>query len=312
MSEAYTESGAKYMKVFITGASGYIGMAVAERLRSAGHQPYGLARSDVAAAKLQAAGVLSVRGDLTRPETLTEPARASDAVINLATSYDAKIDVPAIDALLRALDGSGKPFIYTSGIWSHGDTHGRVVDESTPPNPVELVAWRVGVEKRVLEAASHGIRSVVIQPSVVYGRGGGIPGEWAQSARSLGASRFVGTGRNRWPAVHVDDLADLYRLALERAPAGTLLLAVNDDQAHTIAELAAAASRGAGAGGRTESWPLEEARKKLGAYADALVVDQLASAKRAQELLGWRPSGPGILEELERGSYARATATVAH
>jgi nucleoside-diphosphate-sugar epimerase len=297
------------MKVFITGASGYIGTAVAERLRDAGHETYGLARSDAAAAKLDAAGVVPVRGDLTRPDTLTEPARASDAVMNLATTYDAKVDGPAIEALLRGLEGSGKPFIYTSGIWSHGDTHGRVVDESTPPEPVELVAWRVGVEQRVLDAARHGVRSVVIRPSVVYGRGGGIPGEWAQSARSLGAARYVGTGRNRWPAVHVDDLADLYLLALERAPAGTLLLAVNDDEAHTIAELAAAASRGAGAGGRTESWPLEEARTKLGAYADALVVDQLASARRAKQLLGWQPSGPGILEELESGSYTRAAAT---
>jgi nucleoside-diphosphate-sugar epimerase len=107
----------------------------------------------------------------------------------------------------------------------------------------------------------------------------------------------------------VDDLADLFLLALERAPAGTLLLAVNDDEAHTIADLAAAASRGAGSGGRTESRPLEEAGKKLGAYADALVLDQLASGKRAKELLGWRPSGPDILEELERGSYAQAEAT---
>jgi nucleoside-diphosphate-sugar epimerase len=168
----------------------------------------------------------------------------------------------------------------------------------------------VGVEQRVLDAARHGVRPVVIRPSVVYGRGGGIPAEWARSARSLGAARYVGTGQNRWPAVHVDDLANLYLLALERAPAGTLLLAVNDDEAHTIAELAAAASRGAGAGGRTEAWPLEEARKKLGAYADALVVDQLASARRAKELLGWRPSGPGILEELERGSYAQSEATI--
>lgn len=293
------------MKVFITGASGYIGMAVVERLRAAGHQPYGLARSDAAAAKLDAAGVVPVRGDLARPETLSEPARASDAVINLGTTYDAKVDGPAVDALLRALEGSGKPFIYTSGIWSHGNTGGRVVDETTPPDPIELVAWRVGVEERVLEAAHRGVRSVVIRPAVVYGRGGGIPGEWTESARTRGAARYVGTGENRWPTVHVDDLAELYVLALERAPAGTLLLAVNDDEAHPVAELAAAASRGAGAGGRTESWPLEEARQKLGAYADALVLDQRATARRAKELLGWAPKRPGILEELERGSYGK-------
>jgi nucleoside-diphosphate-sugar epimerase len=296
------------MKVFITGASGYIGAAVVERLKAAGHEPYALARSDASAARLSAAGAVPVRGDLARPETLVEPARASDAVINLGTTNDGKVDAPAMETLLRGLEGSGKPFIYTSGIWSHGNTGGRVVDETTPPDPVELVAWRVGVEQRVLDAARRGVRSVVIRPAVVYGRGGGIPAEWSESARTGGAARYVGSGENRWPAVHVDDLADLYLLALERAPAGTLLLAVNDDEAHPVAELAAAASRGAGAGGRTRAWPLEEARQKLGGYADALVLDQRASGRRARELLGWSPSRPGIMEDLEHGSYARAGA----
>jgi nucleoside-diphosphate-sugar epimerase len=296
------------MKVFITGASGYIGTAVVERLRAAGHQLSGLARSDAAAAKLEASGVAAVRGDLSRPESLTAAARASDAVISLGTANAGAVDAPAVKALLQALEGSGKTFIYTSGIWSHGDTGGRVVDETTPPDPVELVAWRVVVEQEVLDAAERGVRSVVIRPAVVYGRGAGIPAEWAQSARTQGAARYIGTGKNRWPAVHVDDLADLYLLALERAPAGTLLLAVNDDEPHPVAELAAAASRGAGAGGRTLSWPLEDARQKLGAYADALVLDQRASARRAHELLGWSPRRPGILEDLERGSYAESAA----
>ncbi|HEY9014402.1 MAG TPA: NAD-dependent epimerase/dehydratase family protein, partial [Gemmatimonadales bacterium] len=120
---------------------------------------------------------------------------------------------------------------------------------------------------------------------------------------SKGAAQYVGTGENRWPFVHVDDLAELYLLALEKAPAGTLLLGVSGPS-HRVRDVAAAASKGAGAGGRTAAWPLEEARAKLGAYADALVLDQQASGKRAQELLGWRPSRPDVLEDLERGSYA--------
>jgi nucleoside-diphosphate-sugar epimerase len=212
------------------------------------------------------------------------------------------VDGPAIDAILDALAGSNKPLVYTSGIWSHGDTGGAVVDETSPPRPAALVQWRQAVEDKVREGAKRGIRSVVIRPAIVYGRGGGIPAGFFQSAREEGAARYVGTGDNRWPFVHVDDLADLYLLALERAPAGSLLLGVHGPS-RPVREVAAAASRGAGAGGRTVAWPLEEARKKLGPYADALVLDQQASGRRAQELLGWRPSRPDVLEDVERGSY---------
>jgi nucleoside-diphosphate-sugar epimerase len=291
------------MKVFLTGASGYIGTAVADRLRSAGHKITGLARSDATAKRLKAAGIEPVRGDFSDPATVGSAARAADGVISMATTYDAAVDGPAIDAILDALAGSNKPFVYTSGIWSHGDTGGKVVDETSPPHPAALVQWRQAVEDRVREAARRGIRTVVIRPAMVYGRGGGIPAGFVQSARKEGAARYVGTGNNRWPFVHVDDLADLFQLALERAPAGSLLLGVAGPS-RPVRDVAAAASRGAGAGGRTVAWPLEEARQKLGAYADALVLDQQASGRRAQELLGWQPNRPDVLEDIERGSYA--------
>jgi nucleoside-diphosphate-sugar epimerase len=161
------------------------------------------------------------------------------------------------------------------------------------------------VEQRVLEGASRGIRTAVIRPAIVYGRGGGIPAGFVDSAQKDGAAQYVGTGDNRWPFVHVDDLADLYLLALEKAPPGTLLLAVSGPS-YRVRDVAAAASRGAGAGGKTLALPLEEARKKLGAYADALVLDQQASGRRAEELLGWRPYRSDVLEDIERGSYALA------
>jgi nucleoside-diphosphate-sugar epimerase len=290
------------MQVFLTGATGYIGSAVADRLRSAGHRLTGLARSDAAAARLKAASVVPVRGDFSNPASVGSAARSADGVISMATTYDPAIDGPAVDAILDALAGSNKPFVYTSGIWSHGDTGGTVVDETTPPRPAALVEWRQAVEDRVREAARRGIRSVVIRPAIVYGRGGGIPAGFVQSARKEGAARYVGTGENRWPFVHVDDLADLYLLALESAPAGSLLLGVSGPS-RPVRDIAAAASRGVGAGGRTVAWPLDEARQKLGAYADALVLDQQASGRRAQELLGWRPHRPDVLEDIERGSY---------
>jgi nucleoside-diphosphate-sugar epimerase len=296
------------MRVFLTGATGYIGSAVAERLRAAGHQVSALARSDAAVARLTAAGIEPIRGDFAEPQSVAAGARGADGVISLATTYDPAVDGPAIDAILEALAGSSKPFVYTSGIWSHGDTAGKVVDESSPPKPVPLVAWRQEVEDRVIGAARQKIRTVVIRPAIVYGRGGGIPAGFVESARKDGAAQFVGTGQNRWPFVHVDDLADLYLLALENAPPGTLLLGVSGE-AHPVREVAAAASRGAGANGRIRAWALEDARKKLGAYADALVLDQQASGKRAQQLLGWQPHRSDVLEDLERGSYALAGTT---
>jgi nucleoside-diphosphate-sugar epimerase len=293
------------MKIFLTGATGYIGSAVVERLRAAGHQLTALARSDASAAKLSAAGVESVRGDFTDPRSVSSAARAADGSISLATTYDPSVDGPAIDALIEALAGSNKPLIYTSGIWSHGDTEGKVVDETSPPRPAQLVSWRQAVEDRVLQAKDRGIRSIVIRPAIVYGRGGGIPAGFVESAQKNGAAQYVGTGENRWPFVHVDDLAELYLLALERAPAGTLLLGVSGPS-YRVQDVAAAASRGAGAGGKTAAWPLEQAREKLGQYADALVLDQQASGKRAENLLGWRPSRPSVLEDIEHGSYAMA------
>jgi nucleoside-diphosphate-sugar epimerase len=297
------------MRVFLTGATGYIGSAVAERLRAAGHQLTALARSDASAAKLESAGIQPIRGDFSDPKTVGSAARGADGAISLATTYDPSIDGPAIDAILDALAGSNRPFIYTSWIWSHGDTGGKVVDETSPANPAELVRWRQSVEQRVLDGAKRGIRSVVIRPAIVYGRGAGIPAGFVDSARKEGAARYVGTGKNRWPLVHIDDLADLYFLALENAPPGTLLLAVSGPS-RPVSELAAAASRGAGAGGRTVATPLEEARKTMGPYADALALDQQASGRRAQDLLGWQPRRPDVLEELERGSYTSKPARV--
>src|SRR5918994_1160978 len=241
------------MQVFLTGASGYIGSAVADRLRAAGHVVSGLARSDTAASRLPAAGIQPTRGNFTDPRSMGAAARSADGVISMATTYDPGVDGPAIDAILTALAGSNKPMIYTSGIWSHGDTAGKVVDETSPPRPATLVQWRQAVEERVLDAARERIRTVVIRPAIVYGRGGGIPAGFVDSARKEGAARFVGTGENRWPFVHVDDLADLYLLALERAPAGTLLLGVAGPS-RAVRDVAAAASRGAGAGARRSCW----------------------------------------------------------
>jgi nucleoside-diphosphate-sugar epimerase len=290
------------MIIFLTGATGYIGSAVASALQKAGHSVIGLARSDEAAGQLHLKGICAHRGDLTSPESLIGAASAADGVVQTATTNDGGLDRAAICAMLGVVAGAGKPFVYTSGIWVLGETHGQIADETWAVHPAALVAWRPAVEEMVLQAAQQNVQSVVIRPGIVYGRGGGIPAELRQSARTDGAARFVGDGENRWPAVDVDDLADLYVRALENAPAASLLHAV-EGSAHRVKEIAEAASTGAGVGGLTESWPLEEARKTLGAYADALTLDQQVSAEKARDMLGWRPRATGILEDLRRGSY---------
>jgi nucleoside-diphosphate-sugar epimerase len=288
------------MKVFLTGATGYIGSVVAESLLAAGHEVNGLARSEEAARKLEAAGVHPLTGDLHDSEKLTRAASEADGVIHAASTGgpDApQADAQAVSAILDALYDTSKPFIYTSGVWVLGNTNG-VADEESALDPTPLVAWRPAIEQRVLAASGRGVRAIVLRPGMVYGRGGGSPGEMVQAGRQKGVVRFVGTGENRWSLIHVEDLADLYVKALEKAPAGTLLM-VAAGESMRVREIAEAASRAAGLDGRVESWPIEQARERLGAYADALVLDQQVSAGRAMRLLDWTPKGPSLLEELK-------------
>lgn len=290
------------MIIFLTGATGYIGSAVAGALQQAGHSVIGLARSDEAAGQLHWRGIATHRGDLTDPASLRDAAAAADGVIHTGTTNNGEWDAAAVVAMLNAIAGSSKPFLYTSGIWVLGDTNGRVADETWPACPPAVVAWRPAAEQTVLEAARQDVRTSVLRPAVVYGRGGGIAAGFAKFAREHGAARYVGDGENRWPAIDVDDLADLYVRALEQAAPGTLLHA-SDGSAHRVKEIAKAASIGAGADGRTESWPLDEARKMLGALADALALDQQVSSQKARALLGWQPRAAGILDDLRQGSY---------
>ena len=298
------------MNVFLTGATGYVGSAIADALLAAGHSVTGLARSEDAARKLIEKGITPRRGDLRSLDGLQAGARAFDGIIHAGTTNDGPSDTAAVCAMLDAVRGSRKPFVYTSGIWVLGDTGGKIADETAPLKPAALVAWRPGLERLVLAAAQDAVRAIVLRPAIVYGQGGGVTADLVRSARETGAARYVGTGENRWPLVHVADLGDLYRRAVEKAPSGALLHAAHGE-AYRVRELAEAASVGAGAGGRTEAWPLEEARKALGPYADALVLDQQVSGAKAKSTLGWSPHGPDALEDLRCGSYAAARASQA-
>src|ERR1700688_4597654 len=245
--------GQNQMEVFLTGATGYIGSAIAEALQKGGHKVTGLARTEEKAKQLESRGVRACLGDLLKPETLIAPARAAEGVIHTASTNDAnaaQADAAVVRAILKTLEGTGKPFVYTSGVWVLGSTGDKVADEQTPVNPTPLVAHRPAIEQEVLGYKSRGVRAIVIRPALVYGRGSSIPRMLAQSARETGATRFVGDGQNRWPFVDVDDVAMLYALALEKASPGSLFNAAHGPS-YRVHEVAEAASIGAGANGKT-------------------------------------------------------------
>jgi nucleoside-diphosphate-sugar epimerase len=253
---------------------------VARSLAAAGHAVSGLARSERSSALLSLGGITPVPGDLAETRGLAALTREFDAIVWAATANREELDAPAVDAMLAALAGTSRTFLYTSGTWVHGNTLG-IGDETSPLVPTELVAFRAEVERRVLE--TPGIRGIVLRPGIVYGRGGGIPSLMTSSVRTHGAARYVGTGENHWATVYIDDLAGLYVRALEHA-ASNVFIGVQG-ASFSVAEIARAASLGMGAAGRTLAWPLESARRELGAFADALALDQRFVSARAERLL---------------------------
>jgi nucleoside-diphosphate-sugar epimerase len=298
--------GGEVMRIFATGATGYVGSAVSARLLAAGHAVAALARSDAAAARLRAAGIEPVAGDLADADVIERETRRADAVVHAAFEQSRRaveVDRLVVQAVVRAAEGSGKAFVYTSGTAVVGDTGSSAADESTPLDPAGPVAWRAAHEAMVTEAASRGVRGIVFRPSLVYGRGGGSVRLDVERARRDGVARFVGDGANCWSTVHVDDLADLYVLALRSALAGSVWMAEGGESV-SMRELAEAVSRAAGADGRTAGLSTDEAKAHFGWAARLLALNLVVSADRARRQLGWEPSRPALLSELASGAYA--------
>jgi nucleoside-diphosphate-sugar epimerase len=305
------------MRIFVTGASGWIGSAVVPELIGAGHQVIGLARSDASAAALTAAGAKVHRGTLDDLDSLRDAAVASDGVIHLAFKHDiafsgdfqgaADADRRAVETFGEALVGSDRPFVIASG--TLGLAPGRVATERDGHGRDPAVAalgggpqTRLATAELVLSLASRGVRSSVMRlPPTNHGEGDhGFVAALVSIARDKGVSGHIGDGSNRWPAVHRLDSAHLFRLALEDAPAGSTLHAVADEGVpiRDIAEVI----------GRHLDLPVvaispADAAEHFTWLAHFFAADSPASSTLTRELLGWQPTHPGLIDDLDQGHY---------
>lgn len=293
------------MRVFVTGATGFVGSATVQELLKAGHQVLGLARNDANVAALAQAGVEAHRGELSDPESLAAGARACDGVAHLGFIHDfsqfaanIETDRRAVAAMAGALEGSGKPLVIASGTLMVA--HARPATEQD--GPLDPEAGRAASETIVLAAAGRGVRGSVVRLSpTVHGAGdhGFVP-RLVAAAREHGVSPFVGDGETRWPAVHRLDAARLFRLALERAEPGSRLHAAAEEG---IAMRAIAETIGEGLGVPVRSITAEEAPAHFGFLAALVAMDNPTSSAHTRQTLGWDPREAGLLSDMRESGY---------
>lgn len=297
------------MRVFVTGASGWIGSATVDELLAAGHEVVGLARSDRSAAFLEEKGAQVRRGDLDDLDSIREGAAAADAVLHLANKHDFnnpavsnRAERAAVQAIGDVLTGSGRPFLLAAGV--AGLAQGRLAteDDRSPAKGPE--SPRGGSENLALEYVDRGVNTVSVRfAPTVHGDGDhGFIAMLVATAREKGIAGYVGDGTNRWPAAHRSDAARITRLGLEKAPAGTLLHAVSEEGVPTR-EIAEAIGRGIGV--PVASIAPQDAQSHFGWIGNFFAMDCPTSSTRTQELLGWSPTGPGLIQDLDAGSYFR-------
>jgi nucleoside-diphosphate-sugar epimerase len=295
------------MRVFLTGATGFIGSRIVPELIGAGHQVLGLARSDAGAQFLAAAGADVHRGDLEDLECLRRGAAASDAVLHVAFRHDwtrfaenCELDKRAIEAIGSVLQGSSRPFIVTSGV---GVARGRAATEDDPPIPPSETYPRAS-EATAVALLERGVHASVMRlPQVHDTVKQGLITPLVAIARAKGVSAYVGDGQNRWPAVHVVDAARLYRLALEKGAAGARYHAVAEEGV-PLKDIATAIGRGLNV--PVISISSEQAQEHFGFLGFFAAWDAQTSSAQTRAKLGWNPAGPDLLTDLGNMRYSQA------
>jgi nucleoside-diphosphate-sugar epimerase len=290
------------MRIFLTGATGFIGSAIIPELQAAGHQVLGLARTHENAARLEAMGAAAHRGDLHAPETLAAGAAACDATIHCAFIHDFSrfaeniaIDRGAVEAMLTALEGSGKPFVLTSGVLMVDA--GREATEEDAAAQEGPGAGRGATERLAEDFAARGVRTMIVRlPQVHDTEKQGLITYAIEVARQKGVSAYVGDGSNRWAAGHVTDVARLYRLALEKGASGARYHAVGEGGV-PMRDVAEAIGRRVGV--PTRSIAPDEALAHFGFVGMFALRDAPVSSRLTRERLGWSPDGPGLIADIE-------------
>lgn len=294
------------MRLALTGSTGFIGSHALSELVGRGHEVVALVRDGAQAETVEARGAKGVIIDLFDRSAVAGVLTGTEGAVHTASPGDATsadLDTAVLDAVIEAFDGTGRPFLSISGLWAYGDNVS--INEESPFKAPAMVAWKEPIERRLL--GTNGMRGIVPISSVAYGDGGGgVPGVLLGSPRDEdGNLIMLGTGRQHWSSVHVADIADFFRRALEDEGARGYYVLGNGAKS-TVAELTEAAAVAVGAPGAVAGSD-EEARKRLGDFfAEVLLLDQGTDATRAQTELGWVPSHPTLVEEFRQGSYRAA------
>ena len=288
------------MKVFITGATGYIGFNVAKVFRNEGYKVYGLTRSGKNAKKLERNEIIPVLGSMQSPNSYRRELEDSNIIIHAAADYNAnfsELDKTTVKELINGIKVTGevKKLIYTSGTWVYGNTADKIINEKNTPNPIKVVNWRPEIDDIVI--SNPYINGVVIRPGCVYGMNGGMTNDWFDSIEKNNEINIVGDGSNHWPMVHAVDLANAYLLAAQKNVSGEIFNVV-EENVPSINEIISEIKSITKFEGNLNYISLDKALHIMGDFAEALAIDQRFDPSKAKNILNWSPKHAGFYNEL--------------